>query len=539
MDDPDGEDDPLNIGTRVVRGSKPSPAPQFPPRQAPSGRRVRHNFSSSADLFSEETPIRKERSLLEISNKNRLTFESDMPADPVIAAPAHPLPTLPDLPEVVPRPIPRSPSLLDEFSTFILPETSIFPGARISVALRGTRRTLFLAHVDQTAKILSRHADRLGKHVSDRSEHMRHVDRIINDLRQLFRRGLESQRTTAAIHVIYHRTHMRIHERHAQAIQRHIERVSAFHDFLQLLIQQEADDEITLLPCLDVAAFDRTIAHVDCNTDKLDRRLVYLRAHLKDLVPQKPGSGDWEFNFLHAKSRTGRLIHRFEQRIHELSYDEVFTVIEHLNENGADGTGADHFREIEGLLFDLAWQRQDYPFGVTQSGSRALIHFDSEFFPAVLASTILDQEFAFTPFARLNCADWPFKSAVDMIFDMLILTNPFDIARVYWDVIQEVATSMHTILVSAGKNPDDITIDFDSLFPILIICLFAFGVDEWMRVAVYTISFNDQVGDDPHLQFAMTYLEGLVTQIIALDMGGLNRKAADMRTAIENGQPPA
>jgi hypothetical protein len=367
---------------------------------------------------------------------------------------------------------------------------------------------------------------------------MRYVQRIISDLRQLFRRGLDSQRTTAAFHVIYHRTHMRIHERHAQAIQHHIERVSAFHDFLQLLIQQEADDEITLLPCLDVDAFDRTIAHVNCNTDKLDRRLVYLRAHLRDMVPQKPGSGDWEFNFLHAKSKSGRLIHRFEQRVPELSYDEVCTVIEHLNENEAEGGGADHFREIEGLLFDLAWQCQEYPFGVSQSGSRGLIHFESELFPAVLASTILDQEFAFTPFAKLNCADWPFKSAVDLIFDMLILTNPFDIARVYWDVIQEVATLMHGILVRAGKNPDDITIDFDSLFPILIICLFAFGVDEWTQVAVYTISFNDQVGNDAQLQFAMTYLEGLVTQIIALDMEGLKQKAADMRRPIENAQPP-
>jgi hypothetical protein len=42
------------------------------------------------------------------------------------------------------------------------------------------------------------------------------------------------------------------------------------------------------------------------------------------------------------------------------------------------------------------------------------------------------------------------------------------------------------------------------------------------------------VVDDPQLQFAMTYLEGLLTQIIALDVEELNRKAAEIRRARED-----
>ena len=87
---------------------------------------------------------------------------------------------------------------------------------------------------------------------------------------------------------------------------------------------------------------------------------------------------------------------------------------------------------------------------------------------------------------------------------------------------------MKNILVAGGKKPEDIEIDFDSLFPVLMICVFVFGLDEWMTVALYTISFNEQT-DDPELQFAMTYLEGLVTHIMALDQTKLKNKAAEIR----------
>ena len=114
------------------------------------------------------------------------------------------------------------------------------------------------------------------------------------------------------------------------------------------------------------------------------------------------------------------------------------------------------------------------------------------------------------------------------IFEMMILTNPFDIAKVFWDVIQEAAECMKRMLIDRGEKPEDIEIDFDSLFPVLMICVFVFGLDEWMTVALYTISFNEQT-DDPELQFAMTYLEGLVTHIMALDQTKLKAKAAQLR----------
>ena len=125
---------------------------------------------------------------------------------------------------------------------------------------------------------------------------------------------------------------------------------------------------------------------------------------------------------------------------------------------------------------------------------------------------------------------WPFKTAVDILFDMTILTNPFSIARIFWNMIQETAQCMKKILVvNKGVPAEDVEIDFDSLFPLLIICVLTYGSDEWMQIALYTMSFSEYVDDDPQLQFAMTYLEGLVTQIMAIDVPILRKKAQDMK----------
>jgi hypothetical protein len=44
--------------------------------------------------------------------------------------------------------------------------------------------------------------------------------------------------------------------------------------------------------------------------------------------------------------------------------------------------------------------------------------------------------------------------------------------------------------IDTGIVADEIEIDFDSMFPLLEICLLAFGVGEWLMVALDTISFN-------------------------------------------------
>jgi hypothetical protein len=314
---------------------------------------------------------------------------------------------------------------------------------------------------------------------------------------------------------------MKIYKMRCDGFTRDLARATSFYDFI-------TNSDAEMPPAVDLFRFEISLGAVDPRIDVLERRLSYIKPHLREIIAQKPGTGNWEFNLLHIDTKSGQVVKRFEERVGELSYDDVFQVVDHLSEE--QGT----FRRIENLLFDLAWVQRDFPFGFggKRIATRGLsLPVRGDMFPAAVASTILEQEFAFTTFSALNGADWPFRASVEMLFDMLILTNPFEIARVFWDVIQEVARSMQMLMVRMGVSREDVEIDFDSLFPILMICVFAFGIDEWISVALYTMSFNNHVDDDPHLQFAMTYLEGLVTHIIALDPEALKRKAGELRKA--------
>jgi hypothetical protein len=353
------------------------------------------------------------------------------------------------------------------------------------------------------------------------------IEVVVGQLQNLFRRGVDSQRRAAALKIIYHRTMMKFLQIRAGGIRRDIARTVGFSDFLKNMIERESNGELALLPAVDIGTFEKSLGLADPAINRIEKRIIYLRPHLRELVQQRPGSGDWEFNILHPGTKSGKIIRRFEQRVSELTYDDVFIIIDHLSEDKA------MLRRVEGLLFDLAWIQQQYPFGGPSHTPHIPVR--SDLFPAAIASTVvLQKDFAFVPFSALNGADWPFRSAVDGIFEMMILTNPFDIARVYWGVIQEVSKCMQRLMAADGQDPEDAEVDFDSLFPILMIVVFVFGVDEWMKVALYTVAFNEQVAEDPQLQFAMTYLEGVVTQIISLDLAELNMKAAEIRKAREN-----
>jgi hypothetical protein len=507
----DQDFDPLSIGKCAVAPTR---------RPVPPMRIINVPTSASAGLFSEARKEPKsQKSLREVSKSNRQAFESDLsderpPAAPIFtdAAPHS---------GSVAR-INRSDSDVDSFLVYLRPES----GRSLTCVLAPSRRHLYQSHLNVTQRLLSRLRNSLNACVLSRCEQMCQIDVVVAQLQNLFRRGLDGQRGAAALKVIYHRTMMKLLQLRAGGIRRDIARAVGFGDFLKNMLQRESNGELALLPAVNIAAFERSLGALDPAIDRVEKKIVYLRPRLRELVQQRPGSGDWEFNILHPGTKSGKIIHRFEQRVSELTYDDVSMIIDHLSEDKA------RLRRVEGLLFDLGWIQQRYPFGGPSHAPQIPVRGD--LFPAAIASTaVLRKDFAYMTFSALNGADWPFRSAVDRIFEMMILTDPFDIARIYWDVIQDVAKCMQRLMAADGQDPEDVEVDFDSLFPILMIVVFAFGVDEWMKVALYTVAFNEQVAEDPQLQFAMTYLEGLVTQIITLDVAELNRNAADIRKVRE------
>ena len=171
------------------------------------------------------------------------------------------------------------------------------------------------------------------------------------------------------------------------------------------------EGKVRVLPIVDVVAFEQSFEQPSARIKKLEEQCSRLEKNWKELVEEKPGTGDWFFNILHPLSKKGKIIKRFEERVDRLSYEDVYTIIQHLSDDRSE------VAKVEQLLFDLAWQKKDYPFGLVQETP---LPSKGDLFPAVVGDTVVDRQYAFIPFSTLNGMDWPFKPAVDKIFEMIL-----------------------------------------------------------------------------------------------------------------------
>ena len=513
------EYDPLNIGK--VEEKKTETIPMSKPRFVTT---QKFESNISVDLFKIEEKKERRKSLRTIKVSPELLFGSDSSSD---------LQKLAQTTENVPmRPVKirRAQTLIqpsevlfttdkEDFTKYIDQQSIGQAFSNQGGDLKTTRKTNLerdKLYVQQKIQEMKNH---LNIHVLNRSDISQYRNLLIVELTGLERKGLHDDENwkSAIYESIKQQKIAKFNKIEAERYRTIISRLSQFLEWLDKL-----ESKYPLIPLILTDQFINSLEPKSEKAKKLQRQIDILQKKIKPRKPAKPNPNrDWYFNAMHPDTESGKIIGRFEDKIAKLKPNDIITITVKLD---SDKT---HYNDYEQLLFDIGWQHKPYPFGISRARPLPKI---LDLFPAVIAKTDLDPEYAYTSFNILNGMQWPFKSAVDMIFDMMILTNPYKIASVFWDIIQETAQCMKKILViNKGIDPDDVEIDFDSLFPLLEIIILVFGNDEWTTVALYTMSFNEQVADDPQLQFAMTYLEGLVTQLMAIDVPKMREKAARLK----------
>jgi hypothetical protein len=146
--------------------------------------------------------------------------------------------------------------------------------------------------------------------------------------------------------------------------------------------------------------------------------------------------------------------------------------------------------------------------------------------PKIFNPPFLTDEWAMTAFHELNGKQWPLKSATDRLFVLLILTNPFQIAREFYDVIQEIGRCVQRVLIHQNVDAKFVELDFDQVFTLILVCIFASGLTELTQVMTYSFGFREFVKSDPHLQYAMSHMEGVCAHLGRLDYTELRKKSA-------------
>jgi hypothetical protein len=315
---------------------------------------------------------------------------------------------------------------------------------------------------DRIGLLITKFKTALETTVHENFEHVYNSQYISKTMQNLHRRGAEFQREAAALHITYHRKMCQICQTRITQIHQNLQRTIAFFHFLHDLVER-----FLIVPMVDTDAFERSLESTDIALKKMEQMKVCLR----EISERSSGTGDWDFNLLHPDSDSGKIIGKTMERVAEVTYDELIPIIDRL-----DATGTD-FKRVEDVCFDVAWTKTPFPFGNRRESHVKLSAF-GELFPAALDIAVVGEEYGFVPFSRLNGMKWAFKSTVDMLFEMMILTNPFDIARVYWNVLQDTTSNLQKVAAEEGTEKT-VEIAMDELFPALLVCVFVFGVDEW------------------------------------------------------------
>lgn len=133
---------------------------------------------------------------------------------------------------------------------------------------------------------------------------------------------------------------------------------------------------------------------ITSNKAKINNDFVIIDDGLGRMKMYKPyGKSDFVSTFLSPERKSGRIIARFLSRINEMTYSDLDMIITAVMPHPS------YHIKIRSLLFDLAWQRMDFPFG---SVSHLQFPDILDFTPRSLSPPYMRDEYLDTPFNKLN-----------------------------------------------------------------------------------------------------------------------------------------
>ena len=227
----------------------------------------------------------------------------------------------------------------------------------------------------------------------------------------------------------------------------------------------------------------------------------------------------------HPSTKSGQMIQRFIKNVDGMYYPDVEVVAEALMEYTKKLSKDDILR----LLFDIAWEHRKYPLAPLVQSFK--IPDVNDLCPKAFNAPFLSDDLAVMTFNELSASDWPLKTAVDMLFDICVLTNPFDIADAFYKIIEEIGRCAQRCLIRRDQDARNVEIDFDQLFVLMLICIFTSGLSEICAPMQYSSSFREHVMMDTTKVYAMSHMEGLCVHLVTMDYADVRKRSAKIQAS--------
>lgn len=291
---------------------------------------------------------------------------------------------------------------------------------------------------------------------------------------------------------------------HQNVLQSNIRKIAELQDYIRMSNPK---------PFINFIKFKNTFIS---DSEKIYKAIDNLKRFKKysDTIPQSPDHIDWIDEFLSIEQKSGRIVQRVQAHFGEMNYDDILFILKALSSEKYPS------KQINDLLFDLAWQQYMFPFvEVNEMTFPDIFNYTPKIFePPYLPESVMN-----TPFNCLNSSNWPCKEVSEDLFYLLVETDPFVIASRFWTILSKLSEIINQLAVNMGINPDEAEIGFEVLFKYLLCIVFAFGVSEILEVMTFSAEFYDFIDDNSEQQYAMTHFLGLVKYITTMDVNELTK----------------
>ena len=211
-----------------------------------------------------------------------------------------------------------------------------------------------------------------------------------------------------------------------------------------------------------------------------------------------PPPTNFEDQLIYPTSSTFPTFKNFEKKAKMLTFAEVFRETKLLTDDN---------EELDILLnhaFSYGWRKVEFPFldknkvDLNVSYDMKVKMFDPPYLP---------DEFMDLTLNELRFSDWPYSSVVDILDEIFFLINPIEAAKTFYKAMEETAKC-----VSEIKN-DNQLVDFDTIFPLILLSVLASGLLSQPEVLYYIASLSIIKYYDSHVNFAASYVEAIIQHL--------------------------
>lgn len=277
-------------------------------------------------------------------------------------------------------------------------------------------------------------------------------------------------------------------------------RISHFEEMRSFLSMKR--DYSLYFVSVNLRGFSSAIPNNQKKIESLDHRITLIEKHI--VIPKFiPPPEDLAGQLIYPTSSSCSLFTRLERNDFNMTIDTL------LNEFRELTNEKDELSILLELAFAYAWRSTEFPF-LQKSSCFGLPTF-CNVRVSLFQTPYIPEEYQVLHIGQLINSDWPYKPVVDDLTSLFFLINPMEMAKVLFDAMGKAGFCINKVV----DKP--IEIDFDTIFPLILLCILASGILFEPRILYYVATIPQAYKEDSICQLGSSYAEAVITHILGLD----------------------